>query len=71
MNLNRLPIRYAGHGLGPFTSSYLTTSDMSMVKPIVFNDVELAMLQELAKRQRLKPDQYLKKMVQEAYAKLK
>jgi len=44
---------------------------MSMAKPIVFNDVELAMLQELAKRQRLKPDQYLKKLVQEVYAKLK
>jgi hypothetical protein len=42
-----------------------------MAKPILFNTVEFAMLQELAKRQRLKPDQYLKKILQEAYAKLK
>jgi hypothetical protein len=42
-----------------------------MAKPILFNTVEFAMLQELAKRQRLKPDQYLKKILREAYAKLK
>jgi len=42
-----------------------------MAKPILFNAVEFAMLQELAKRQRLKPEQYLKKILQEAYAKLK
>ena len=42
-----------------------------MAKPILFNTVEFAMLQELAKRQRLKPEQYLKKVVQEEYSKLK
>jgi len=42
-----------------------------MAKPILFNTVEFTMLQELAKRQRLKPDQYLKKILQEEYAKLK
>jgi len=42
-----------------------------MAKSILFNTVEFAMLQELAKRQRLKPEQYLKKILQEAYAKLK
>jgi hypothetical protein len=44
---------------------------MNMAKPILFNAVDFAMLQELAKRQRLKPDEYLKKMVQQAYGKLK
>jgi len=42
-----------------------------MAKSILFNTVEFAMLQELAKRQRMKPDQYLKKVVQEEYGKLK
>jgi len=42
-----------------------------MTKPILLNPVEFAMLQELAKRQRLKPDQYLKKIVEQEYGKLK
>ena len=44
---------------------------MTMAKPILFNAVEFAMLQELAKRQRLKPDQYLKKIVAETYLRSK
>ncbi len=42
-----------------------------MAKTILFNAVEYAMLQELAKRDRLKPDHCLKRILQEAYAKLK
>jgi hypothetical protein len=42
-----------------------------MAKSIPFSTVEFAMLQEIAKRNRIKPDQYLKKLIQEAYAKLK
>ena len=42
-----------------------------MAKSFAFDAVEMAMLQALAKRERLKPDQYLKKILREAYAKLK
>ena len=42
-----------------------------MAKPIQFNAVDFAMLQVLAKRNRTKPEEYIKKLVQEAYAKLK
>jgi len=42
-----------------------------MARSIPFDNVDFAMLQALAKRDRLKPDQYLKKILQEAYAKLK
>ena len=42
-----------------------------MAKPFLFNAVEFAMLQELAKRQRLKPDQYLKKLVTDTYSRSK
>lgn len=42
-----------------------------MEKSYAFDAVEMEMLQVLAKRERLKPDQYLKKILQKAYAKLK
>jgi hypothetical protein len=42
-----------------------------MAKAILFDDVEYAMLLEVAKKNRLKPEQYLKKLVREAYEKLK
>lgn len=42
-----------------------------MAKPILFDSVEYAMLLEVSKKNRLKPDQYLKKVVREAYEKLK
>jgi len=40
---------------------------MSAVKSTTFNSVEFAMLQELAKRNRMKPDAYLKKLIQVNY----
>lgn len=42
-----------------------------MAKTILFNAVEYAMLQELAKRQRLKPEEYLKKIIYEYYNKVR
>ena len=42
-----------------------------MAKPILFDAVEYAMLLEVAKKNRLKPEQYLKKLVRDAYEKLK
>jgi hypothetical protein len=42
-----------------------------MAKAILFNAVDYSMLQALAKRNRSKPEEYIKKLVQEAYAKLK
>jgi hypothetical protein len=42
-----------------------------MAKPILFDSVEVAMLESLAKKNRLKPEQYLKKLIQEHYDKLK
>jgi hypothetical protein len=44
---------------------------MTMAKSILFNAVEYAILQEPAKRERLKPDHYLKRILREAYARLK
>ena len=43
---------------------------MKMAKSILLESVEYEMLLEVAKRNRLKPDQYLKKMIQ-AYGQLK
>jgi hypothetical protein len=42
-----------------------------MAKPILLESVEYEMLLEVAKRNRLKPEQYLKKMIQAAYDKLR
>ncbi len=42
-----------------------------MAKPILFDSVEFLMLETLAKKNRLKPEQYLKKLVKEHYDKLK
>jgi hypothetical protein len=42
-----------------------------MAKPILFDSVEFAMLESLAKKNRLKPEQYLKKLIQEHYEILK
>jgi hypothetical protein len=42
-----------------------------MTKSILFDSVEYAMLLEVAKKNRLKPEQYLKKLLQEAYEKLR
>jgi hypothetical protein len=42
-----------------------------MAKPILFDAVEYAMVLEASKKQHLKPEQYLKKLVREAYEKLK
>ncbi len=44
---------------------------MTMAKPVLLDNVDFAMLQALAKRNRLKPGQYLKKILQETYAKSK
>jgi hypothetical protein len=44
---------------------------MTMAKSIILESVEYEMLLEVAKRNRLKPDQYLKKMIQAAYGQLK
>jgi hypothetical protein len=40
---------------------------MTMAKSILFDSVEMAMLQELAKRSRQKPDQYLKTLIKCQY----
>lgn len=42
-----------------------------MAKSILLESVEYKMLLEVAKRNRLKLDQYLKKMIQAAYGELK
>ena len=42
-----------------------------MSKAVIFNSVEFAMLQELAKKNRQKPDQYLKTLIKERYDQLK
>ena len=42
-----------------------------MARPIIFDSVEYEMLLEIAKRNRLKPEQYLKKIIKEAYGQLK
>ena len=44
---------------------------MTMAKPILLESVEYEMLLEVAKRNRLKPDQFLKKVIQAAYGQLK
>jgi len=44
---------------------------MTMTKSILLDSVEYEMLLEIAKRNRLKPDQYLKKMIKAAYGQLK
>ena len=44
---------------------------MTMAKPILLESVEYEMLLEVAKRNRLKPEQYLKKIIQSAYGQLK
>jgi hypothetical protein len=38
-----------------------------MAKPILFDSVEFAMLQELAKKSRQKPEQYLKNLIKNQY----
>jgi len=40
---------------------------MTMAKTILLDSVEYEMLLEVAKRNRLKPEQYLKKIIQSAY----
>lgn len=42
-----------------------------MAISILFDSVEMAMLQELAKRSRQKPDQYLKTLIKNQYAAIK
>ena len=42
-----------------------------MAKAILVDSVEMVMLQELAKKSRLKPDQYLKNLIRENYERLK
>jgi len=44
---------------------------MTMAKPILLESVEYEMLLEVAKRNRLKPVQFLKKIIQAAYGQLK
>ena len=40
-----------------------------MSKPILLNPVEYSMLELIAKKSRLKPEQYLKKLIQDEYNK--
>ena len=40
-----------------------------MSKPILLNSVEYSMLELIAKKSRLKPEQYLKKLIQDEYDK--
>ena len=40
-----------------------------MSKPILLNSVEYTMLELIAKKKRMKPDQYLKKLIQDEYDK--
>jgi hypothetical protein len=42
-----------------------------MAKSILFDSVEMAMLQELAKKNRMKPDQYLKTLIKCQYDAIK
>ena len=42
-----------------------------MAKPILLESVKYEMLLEVAKRNRLKPEQFLKKIIQAAYGQLK
>ncbi len=42
-----------------------------MKKSIAFDQVEFAMIELLAKKSRLKPDQYLKNLIREHYERLK
>lgn len=42
-----------------------------MTKSIPFDSVEFAMLQELAKKNRMKPDQYLKNLIKSQYDAIK
>jgi hypothetical protein len=42
-----------------------------MAKSIVLDSVEYQMLLEVAKRNRLKPEQFLKKIIKEAYGQLR
>jgi hypothetical protein len=42
-----------------------------MKKTVLLDTVEYTMLQDLAKKSRLKPDQYLKNLIQETYGKQK
>lgn len=42
-----------------------------MAKPILLESVEHEMLLEVTKRNRLKPDQFLKKIIQAAHGQLK
>jgi hypothetical protein len=41
-----------------------------MAKAVVLDSVEMAMLQELAKKSRMKPDQYLKDLIRKTYERL-
>ena len=43
----------------------------SMKKPVYLETIEFAMLQDLAKKSHLKTERYLKKLIQEIYAKQK
>lgn len=42
-----------------------------MRKAITFNEVEYSMIEALAKKTRLNPEQYLKKLIKEQYERLK
>lgn len=42
-----------------------------MAKSLLLESVEYEMLREVAKRNRLKPEQFLKKLIQAAYGQLK
>jgi len=42
-----------------------------MAKSIPLDTVAYQMLLEISKKQRMKPDQYIKKLIQEQYEKLK
>lgn len=42
-----------------------------MSKAVLFNSVEFAMIQELAKKTRQKPEQYLKTLIKSQYDNLK
>ncbi len=44
---------------------------MTMAKSVLLESVEYEMLLEVAKRNRLKPEQFLKKMIQAAYGQVK
>ena len=42
-----------------------------MTKPLLLDAVEYQMLLEVSKQQRMKPDQYIKKLIQDQYEKVK